>query len=439
MTTPQELLENQRTIANKSENDLLVLTVPQLRKLYQSVHVSAVNDATGKIVKVSDATKAVLIAGLIEYIESLRGQMAITYDEDAVKADEIELDSQTESDLHRLVESLVKDYVAILNLSYDAMNDKWKSNQGKIALLAGRFREFVFLNYSGKEQYHTRVNVRTKLFSRLKKQLENQFRNTNKWQQIETDLNDLNYFLKLAFKEDSALKKTHQIESKKQRNKNRIVINVDRLLDRANEVVNNLDRHHWIDVVLAVVLLSGRRPYSEVLIDTDIMNFDPSNTPNHLLFTGQAKDKGNDRKEYYRLNPTYEIPVLCDPSLLIAAKQKLKDSNKLVGFTEVERESTDDIEDIKTKVRARSNDRHSKDVSKRFKNSWLPLIDVITDSEEPKSITPHTLRAFYSILACKRFRGTNEYDLYYAAKILGHAEVDTTTVQNYQKDFEIVD
>lgn len=104
------------------------------------------------------------------------------------------------------------------------------------------------------------------------------------------------------------------------RENNRYIINPKPLVDWSVAVLQDVENQGWKYLSIALAALSGRR---QVEIHTTSEHtggpvFTPSDIPGHVKFSNQAKVKGSTQK-YWEENPSYDIPVLCDPDLFLKA------------------------------------------------------------------------------------------------------------------------
>jgi len=339
-----------------------------------------------------------------------------------------EPDDGTYADLNKPVaEQLVVDYRDILNRSYAPVNDTYKSTSPELSILANR----VYLNLvqrypdNGVSDANNRLWNRSDIFKKFKAGLEATLAKTQHKNQVELDINAFKGYLQLAFKQEADLKKQQGQTNVKTRSKNTSAIKIDKVLAKARHVVANYETSNFYDIIISLVMLTGRRPFSEVCMAETSFDYVDANT---VQFTGQAKVKGQ-TAEHYQDNPSYCIPVLTNAGNICNALNYLRLTGRLI----TRRDSEDD-----QTVRRRGNKKFSKEVAARVKSHWLNLIVWVQKADEPKKITPHTFRELYALQACIDFAGVHNYDVAYAAKILGHGEDDQTTAQRYQMDFKIV-
>jgi hypothetical protein len=120
-------------------------------------------------------------------------------------------------------------------------------------------------------------------------------------------------------KEEWAARMAPTQERKEARNQDRQFLNdPDAIVARA---VSLLDSRYWQDIAVSLAVLTGRR-VTEVLV---VGSFSP-HTRFTVTFKGQLKTRE-------KIMPPYEIPVLCEASLVLAAVDRLR---SLVGGAAVD-------------------------------------------------------------------------------------------------------
>lgn len=167
------------------------------------------------------------------------------------------------------------------------------------------------------------------------------------------------------------------------------------LLDRAIEVLDALADYR--DVVIALALLTGRRMV-EILATG---RFELSDTPDHLLFSGQAKTRGSTAGN---ATEVFDIPVLASPELILKAIWYLEEGGYRL-------ENTKDV-----------NVKYSKPLSRQMVK-WSELAEIEMEFK--------SLRALYAAVSYKRLGDTGKDDNTYYSEILGHGKLDITTSFSY--------
>lgn len=324
-------------------------------------------------------------------------------------------------------DNLVSDYCDILNRSYDPINDTYKSSGPELSILANRVYLHLVQRYpdNGVSAANNRLYNRSYIFREFKAGLYAIFAKTQHRNQVELDLNTFKSLLEQLFKQEAKLKKQQDNTNVKKRGGNSSAININKVLAKARHVVANYNTSHFYDIIISLVLLTGRKPYSEVcMAETDFEYVDK----NTVRFTGQAKAKGQ-TAEHYQEQPSYDIPVLANAHDVCKALNYLKSTGRLI--------TRRDNEDDQT-MRRRGNKKFSKDVALRVRSHWLNEIVWVQKSENPKKVTPDTFRELYVLQACIDFAGVHNSKVAYAAKILGHWEHDLATSQRFLMDFKLV-
>ena len=143
---------------------------------------------------------------------------------------------------------------------------------------------------------------------------------------LESAISILERALSQALKEQYQTRKHDYKQSLATHKQDKTEINVKPLLTLAEQVLKNLETlktRDWTLVSVAIAIATGRRMAEVHGVDTV---FECSG--DKLLFTGQLKAKGA-AAEFYEENPSYEIPSLIYPELVVAGHQWFKDNEKL--------------------------------------------------------------------------------------------------------------
>ena len=203
-----------------------------------------------------------------------------------------------------------------------------------------------------------------------------------------------------------------------QENDGRTEVNAAPLIAYADSILSTLEgrkRRDWVQVSVAIAIATGRR-MSE--IHSESTKFERQGSL--LLFTGQLKASG-DAAAFYEKNPSYAIPCLVSPELVVAGHEWLKAHGKVEG-------------DHK-----KAHGRFSRYLGQQAKR-------VLFEAEVKGDPKKHTYKAFRAIYAQVSFlkSGADDEDAY-IAEILGHGRsdviarrtrvTDTITPQVYTSDW----
>jgi hypothetical protein len=439
--TPELLNQRLADLAKLTEADLNELTVKAIRKKISDCGVTAI-DRNGKQVAVNSARRSELIDAILKMTAKdklvQKTVPELTPDDlMAVHTITEQWDELNHTDLHEFSGWVYKQLRDGVQNRWNEDTQEWLPPDGTEAALAGAIKSYVERQYPGVEQFHTRLNARGAIL----KVVENLIKQTdaNTWIFNELHKSYVDRLRRHTFQEtkaDSMMKKDKDLRTDKVRATNRSIININQVLSKAYDILKNLDDNtpatRWKDVSLALGLVSGRRPFSEVLSTGEVEITEEAREKYGeygLTFYGQAKVKGRS-KEHREDNPGYEIPCLVPANLVVNGFQWLQSKGKRV--------SVDLAGGDEQKARTMANKRFSKEVSQHMKH-WAELVEVVESSEKPKQITAHTLRELYALAACRAFGGSTNYEVKFAASILGHFEEDSVTAQKYQQDFLLSD
>ena len=193
---------------------------------------------------------------------------------------------------------------------------------------------------------------------------------------------------------------------------------VDNMLLKAVELIKKdcVSGQDYYDKAVAIALLTGRRIYSEVLLQAD---FEAINA-NQISFTGQAK--GGIEKALQ----SYIIPVLgCDSRLILEA---LKDVQTYI-------KNRDWFESLESEKQLA--DKVKRPIERAVFHNFTTLLKT-----EKILLTPHDLRKIYATICWYRFKRQAGSFTAYAAILLGHSQTsklsgkvrpDTRTAESYDK------
>lgn len=450
--TAEQLNQRVEELSRYTVEDLEGMTVKALRAKVSGCGVTGI-ERDGKLVQVASSKKSELIAAIkkVTFKEKVVAQAIpdlTQIDLERLETLGRELDDEQNTDYTKIAQSFYEELRAYVVRRWDVDNQRWKPQDGTLGVLANQlveklrslYRDKLRVDKDGIEtlesHHHIRLNARTEILKRIEKYINitdaNQyyFEELKRTFGLRTDDKSVMTFRRMCFMamtNDSIAKVTEERKNDDIRVTNRSVLNLTPMLQKAHHILSDLEdntpKTAWLDVALALVLVTGRRPYSEVLCGGEFRLVDEY----ELEFTGQAKTKGKS-EEYYLDNPSYNIPTLVRAELAVKALEWLTARGKRIN-------TADYPNDIQ-RAREVSEKRYSKDLSAHMKK-WEVTLTVPSDI--PKKVTPHTLRELYALAACRVYAGTSNYEVNYAAKILGHDKRDSLTAQKYQKDFLLSD
>lgn len=458
--TAEQLQENMTKLSEYSEEQLNELTVATLRKKMREIGVSMLL-RDGEEISIVKGRKSELVTAILlatkktKILENIAPELT-PLDMEAIESLGSAFDAANDTDYSKLAIStfkVLRDYVQTL---WDSANGRWTMPDGSLGIIASKFIENVRRAYpdvvredkDGNEvltsRHHSRLGMRGSCLKMITKMIETDCKSEGYYQKLQeifgsTDDDKTNpsalTFRKLCFyalSEDSKTKKVESVKRQEKRGNNRTRIDIKETLEIARETLSSLNDDSpstlWKEVVLAITLLTGRRPFSEVLCTARFERLPKTDDKydTYLEFYGQAKTKGQS-DEYYAANPSYVIPVLTNPADIIKAMDWLRSRGKCIR---IEDYIDDQI------ARKASHTRYSKDLS-RYCRIWSDSVQVLDDGTDMKKLSPHSLRELYALEACRTFGGSRTYDLNYAATILGHSQDDRTTAMVYQQDYEL--
>jgi len=193
---------------------------------------------------------------------------------------------------------------------------------------------------------------------------------------------------------------------------------IDKMLKKAVELIKKdcISGQDYYDKAVGIALLTGRRIYSEVLLQAD---FEAINS-NKISFTGQAKGGVEKSLE------SYKIPVLgCDSKLIIKALEDVQNYIK-------NRDWFDSLESEK-----QLSDKTKKPIERAVFQNFTTIL-----KDEKILLTPHDLRKVYATVCWYRLTRCKGSFTAYAATLLGHSyqskvsgkiRPDTKTAESYDK------
>ena len=395
------------TLATATEESLQARTVRELRQL-----------ATGQISGYSNMRKPELITALLAEGERLR-QFAQSLDtEQATK----ELESVS-IDLSEYSSKFFKRFKSIVESNLDLATGETK--QTIFADVAGLSAAMLsYLDGLQGQQANGKIADSTKL--RYKTEIMNALKASVKAEQgsflkpaLESAISILERALSQALKEQYSTRKNDYKQSIAVRKESKTDIDAKPLLAFSEAVLKNLETlkaRDWPLVSISIAIATGRRMAEVHGADTVF-----ERKGDALLFTGQLKAKGA-AGDYYEQNPSYEIPSLVYPELVVAGHQWLKDNGKLESDPK------------------KAHNRFSRYLSEATKKVFFEA----NIGGERKKQTYKALRAIYGQVAFAQ-SGAND-EAAYLAQILGHGRqdmqgggkiADFMTPQSYNSDWKV--
>jgi hypothetical protein len=179
---------------------------------------------------------------------------------------------------------------------------------------------------------------------------------------------------------------------------NQVEIDPSALLEHAENVLGNLEKQRYEDVVIAVGIATGRR-MAEIMASGTFEAVDEYT----LRFTGIAKARMNQNKA----SEVIMIPSLVPASLVVQA------------ITWLANYRLDDLSKV--------NQKYAKPLSRALNNTWLSLA-----GDAPAGFfTFKSLRALYVLIAYERSGKSQDINLFFA-KVLGHEPTDLNTANSYK-------
>lgn len=263
----------------------------------------------------------------------------------------------------------------------------------------------------------TKLRYKSEVMTSLKVAIKAEKGSIN-YKALESSFDLLNRTLGQSLAEKTNAKKENYKQSIGNRFEEKSEIDSSKLIKLAEWFLSNvetMEAKQWKQVSISIAIVTGRRQ-SEVHNTDTVFTVDGDG----LLFTGQLKARGL-AAEYYEENPTYKIPCLVAPELVVNAHQWLKDEGK----TEADAK--------------KSHNRFSRYLSEAVKGlaSELDL--------DPKKFTYKSLRSIYAQVAVKLAQPEDEN--IYIAEILGHSRTDwqlgkkhltdSVTPRSYSADWKI--
>lgn len=190
------------------------------------------------------------------------------------------------------------------------------------------------------------------------------------------------------------------------------------VIDKADVVLTTEGKGHWVDLSLALMLVTGRR--SAEIGSTGV--FTKTNNPNELMFSGQLKTKyeeGSQRE--------YPIPVLYNVDKVLHALSVLEQAGRKLS---------------PTLHPDRTRESLIKQVHSSFRSSYVGLAKKMSKRffpECPHTVTCQHYRQLYSQVCSAVFRPAHMKPQAYISSILGHLWNDVYSGQHYDVDYTVLD
>lgn len=249
------------------------------------------------------------------------------------------------------------------------------------------------------------INSKRTLLSQLKKELTPHLC-LNDWNSVERVVGGnrnrkkvrvplLYNHLRLDQITSNAIKELAQ-ERLHKRHEEYVPIDMDALIERANE---ELTARSWYRRLLALMLLTGRRPYEVGTTARFTLNDDDK-----VVFHGQIKGKNGKA-----VRDGYVIPLLAPFDVVNQALEQLR-----ADKPEMKKASAEVF-----------HSRACKQYGEQFALHWKGLFPT-----EMGDLTPYALRRVYAAICFERYGG-RKMPTTYMASILGHSDSDVHTALHY--------
>jgi hypothetical protein len=437
--------------ASKTVDDLKALKVggaDGLRSLASELGITGHLIQDGKEVKVNSAKKETLVNAIWDSLETerlaevarqaLEAEQAIAQEEVANTAD-----GETLNDLGSTAKTFTERLTGYVDTLWNPANETWKdSDRGLVELsmaIARNLENRVNPKTGERITSDTVKAYKSNLKNFMRRQLDTMPSNP-RYQKYEQFFNELMGYVEMVGTTrkyrtglvDAALSHHTEIKASSQKaNLDRrqslegisYVSGVTRLYDKARTVLAELSEDSnpaknslWADVVIALMLVTGRRQ-AEILVSAEF-----SEPQEHgvgwAVFSGQAKTKGREGGDQ-----PFEIPLLAPLGQVQFA---------LAWLAKHDRRVSKEVNGDPMKI---AHNRFSKLISAQIKN-WDGLVDYRkrgTDKDgKPAPFTGHRCRQVY-VLVCKGLVGMS--DLASMVYLLG--DKDGATAESYQADLLI--
>jgi hypothetical protein len=412
--------EKREQVARYSREELENFTLPALKKLASGVVPNASRMRKSQIIdELLAATKAERV--LVDLIPDV--PIEVVAANNAISNQKTE--NLNNEDLVSWTHGLYREFRALVQSRWRSDGTWDEAIHGDIAGLAYRVIHWLNTQEGSQEDgglsFLTKLRYRTHIVNLLTELTETE-KTAVYYKQLESCLEILKRQIKIQIADIANKKKGLQERRVAQRKKEKETISFKPLYDFAVATLSKIDElkpRDWKRVSVSLAIVTGRRLAE---IHRSVTKFEYVDR-SHVSFTGQLKTKG-EAAEYFEKNPSYEIPVLMDASLVVKAHQWLKDNSKVVDTPDA------------------ANRRYSGDLSdfvKVLKSKW---------NIQHEFFTYKGLRAIYANVCNQLFNNNDTDNELYLAQILGHGRgellrhddiIDALTPQSYKSDFRVVD
>lgn len=181
----------------------------------------------------------------------------------------------------------------------------------------------------------------------------------------------------------------------RERQEEYIEIDTNALIERA---MKELTQRSWYRRLLALMLLTGRRPYEVATTARFTLN-----DKGECVFHGQIKGKGGKA-----VRDGYVIPLLAPFEVVSQALEQMRE----------------DKPEMKKASAEVFHSRACKQYGEQFTQHWKTLFPEMDD------LTPYALRRVYAAICFERYGG-RRMPTSYMASILGHSDSDVHTALHY--------
>lgn len=438
--TIQNQIESLEALARYTPADLGEFTVAGLRSRARDCGINSVQRGDSAIA-ISKARKAEIIQGITLATEAHRK---------AARVDEVEAEF-SEEELREIRREVSEDslelgvelpQVADRYLSriaeetkelWDAEKQEWKPTSTELHTIAVRMVRYLDNYVSNKTKDTlaptTKRQYRLIIEKHMIRYAKERFSGDFYYGKL---LENISYVFKgmcRVMVDDASQEKRNYKKKSAKKRASRAAIDPSKAIERAARVLRELDsgtkKTAWKDVSIALALVTGRR-MAEI---HQTAEFDPVGD-GLVRFTGQCKTKGSSA-DYYRENPSYEIPVLVPVEDVLKGLAWLEERGKRIA-------KDGDIRQV--------NRRYSKELGIEVKGWAEDGIRLVRASKSdagigaPEDITYHSLREIYALVCSEVMRSDEEEQaVSYVSSILGHGTEDEVTPQAYQSKFTLAD
>lgn len=421
--TPDQLDQNIKALGAIPEDVLSELSVAALRKRLAACRINAVL-RDDQPIALSSARKSELIEAVHRLTHKDKVIHTLVPDLNPEELESIleeseSLDELAERKLGTLAKELFEDLRAYTQSRWDAESQTWKAPDSTPANLG-----FRLTNYLAKARLAatTALRYRSKVSSQMKEWLS---QHSSEWyaSALNEDFGRFQNSVRVQMKTEADEKHSNDSTQLSKRQSAKAIVDVSDLTRWAHKTLSELTdetpKTHWLDVSVALGLVTGRRSSeTHATASFEVVG------DHRVAFTGQLKNKGR-TAEFYSENPSYEIPTLVEASLVVKGLEWLATKGKRVDDPEV------------------AHKRYSKELNQHCK--VLDREYIKTVEGEPCPLKYHGLRQLYALCCLKSFKPRTQDSVQYIGCILGHGRAedltnrDTTTPQRYMADYILSD